>query len=43
VAALNRDESLLAVPIEEALAIARETLPWFVLHALRGELDGQRQ
>jgi hypothetical protein len=34
-AALSRDDSLLAIPIEEALDIALEMLPWFVLHALR--------
>lgn len=34
-AALARDESLLAIPIEEALAIALEMLPWLVLHELQ--------
>jgi hypothetical protein len=37
-AALARDQSVLAIPIEEALAVAREMLPWFILHALRGEI-----
>jgi hypothetical protein len=35
VAALDRDKSLLAIPIEEALATAREILPWLLLDAMR--------
>jgi hypothetical protein len=38
-AALERDRSLVAIPVEEALAIAREMLPWFILHALRCHPD----
>lgn len=34
-AALDRDQSVTALPIEEALDIAAEMLPWYVLHALR--------
>ena len=33
-AALRRDQSQLAIPIEEALAVARELLPYMLLHAL---------
>jgi hypothetical protein len=38
VAALDRDSSVLAIPIEEALARTRELLPWLLLHALQGTL-----
>jgi hypothetical protein len=38
VAALDRDKSVLAIPIEEALARTRESLPWLMLHALKGTL-----
>jgi hypothetical protein len=37
-AALDRDASLLAVPIEDGLATARELLPWLLRHALEGTL-----
>jgi len=33
--ALNRDRSVTAIPIEEALEIGRELLPWVLLHAMR--------
>jgi hypothetical protein len=38
VAALDRDKSVLAIPIEEALGRTRELLPWLMLHALNGTL-----
>jgi hypothetical protein len=34
--ALVRDRSRIAIPIEEALDVAREMLPWLLLGALRG-------
>lgn len=38
IAALDRDSSVLAIPIEEALARSRELMPWLLLHALEGTL-----
>lgn len=37
--ALDRDKSLTAIPIEEALEIGREILPWMFVHALAAAKD----
>jgi hypothetical protein len=37
-AALDRDSSVLAVPIEDALSRTRELMPWLLRHALEGTL-----
>jgi hypothetical protein len=41
--ALDRDSSPMAIPIEKAIALAHEILPWLVLYALEGQLASQQQ